>query len=123
MKQQSIVTKIYMRVTHKPWGTEGYVNISRIYVPKIFLRSNPREDKIKEYYERYNKYGTIDKPLVICRNRNIKNTKFLYYLKDEYIRFLILENEIDNYMNTYNCKFKDLPDELKYVPIKYMEEL
>ena len=44
-------------------------------------------------------------------------------LQDGYIRLLIMWNIINTYMDTYNVKFEEVPVQLKYVPIKYMEEL
>jgi len=110
---------IWEHVNQRPYGTESFACIDQIIIPKRFLNSIPSDSKVKKYYKRYFRYQYLDRPIII--RTKYYNGNYHMILQDGYIRLLIMWNIINTYMDTYNVKFEEVPVQLKYVPIKYME--
>ncbi len=87
--------------THEPFGTQEWISIESIYVPKKLLRSRPNDYKIKEYSKRFIRRGFIDVPLTVHKYDDYELNHQVELL-DGYIRYLI-------------CRLKGM----EYVPVKY----
>ena len=107
---------LWERIRKMPYGTEKRIDIRSIKVPWYFLQTNPRVEKVKKYYDFYNKHGYLDKPITV-KYRN-KSTNILH---NEYIRYLIIANEIDEYRKLHNIsKYEDIPRWLRTIPVRYI---
>lgn len=60
------------------------MKLKDIVIPKLFLDSPPKEEKIKEVTDYYKKHGKLDKPIIIDKNGT---------LVDGYVRYLVANNE------------------------------
>lgn len=101
-----------------PYGTEKFIDIKNIKVPWYYLKTTPRVEKVKKYYTYFSKHGFIDKPITIK-----KKTDSINILQDEYCRYLIMANEIDEYRKLHNINtYEDIPIELRMIPVKYKKE-
>lgn len=73
-----------------PEGTDCLWRVNDIIVPKYFKRSTPRRSKVREYTERYEQLGYLDKPILVKRT----DTKSQFViLKDQYIRWIIAKRK------------------------------
>ena len=121
MKIKTIWKIIWEHICREPFGTVGYMDISKIKVPKYLLNSHPSDLKVVTYYKRFLKTGYLDKPLVV-KTKILKNGQKIVFLKDSYIRFLIIANEIDEFRRIHNISnFSEIPDYLRYVPVRWAQ--
>jgi hypothetical protein len=118
LKKQTIKEKLYLRLFHKPLGTQNFIEVDKVYIPHNLFATEPKDYKVIEYYNRYSKYGVIDKPLLVSKNKNPKG-KYDVFLQDGYIRFLIVKNEIREFKSIHKKDKCELPNCLKYIPIRY----
>lgn len=95
---------IYESIKHEPYGTTEWVPIWCIRVPNYFFQTEPRDEKVITYSNRFIKRGFIDKPITVHKNPNRENSDIVF-LEDGYIRWLL-------------CKTNN---QLRhgYVPVKY----
>lgn len=110
---------IWEHYNGRPFDTENYIEISKIVCPQYFLNSNPRTEKIKRYYKRYKRNGYLDEPLTV--KTKAYNNEYHIILKNGYIRYLIIWSEIKDYMEKHNLTYKNVPDKMKLVPVKWVE--
>lgn len=91
------------------------IKISDVIIPKKFIRSTPRSDKVEKikcYVERHNE---IDKPIVINSNRVLVSNYIRYLIANQYgfkeIPFIIqdeIQNKKEKLSTTYIIgKFKN----------------
>jgi hypothetical protein len=121
LKRKAIWKIIWEHIYREPFGTVGYMDISKIKVPKYLLNSHPSDFKVVTYYKRFLKTGYLDKPLVV-KTKILKNGQKIVFLKDSYIRFLIVANEIDEFRRIHNVSdFSEIPEHLRYVPVKWAQ--
>lgn len=108
IKKLTLKERMSLRLHKKPLGTEFYVDINKISVPKYMIESRPSPEKQRQYFDRFQKYGVIDKPIIVKRNNSITSKTYPYILKDSYIRHLIIRNFVGKY-GSYQipCKFKE----------------
>lgn len=71
-----------------PLGTEQYINIDDVIIPKEILYSHPRPQKIKEYIRRFKELGYLDKPITVEQDKSYPNSPCII-LRDGYIRLII----------------------------------
>ena len=119
MKRKAIWKIIWEHIYREPFGTVGYMDISKIKVPKYLLNSHPSDLKVVTYYNRFLKTGYLDEPLVV-KTKILKNGRKIVFLKNSYIRFLIVANEIDEFRRIHNVSdFSEIPEHLRYVPVRW----
>ena len=122
MKIKTIWKIIWEHIHHVPYESEEYIDISKVKVPKYLLNSHPSDFKVATYYKRFLKTGYLDKPLVV-KTKILKNGQKIVFLKDSYIRFLIIANEINEFRRIHNISdFSEIPDYLRYVPVRWAKE-
>lgn len=110
------IYKYLWEYVHKiPYGTDKLIEFNQIKVPWYYLNTTPRVEKVKKYYTYFSKRGFIDKPITVRQK-----SKHINILHNEYCRFLIMANEIDEYCKRYNItKYEDIPETLRMIPVKY----
>lgn len=122
LKRKAIWQVIYEHIYHQPWGTQGYMELNRIKIPKYLLNSYPSDYKVKLYYKRFLKHGYLDQPITL-KTKKLKNGEKIVFLNNGYIRFLIAANQLDEYRKIHNImNYYDIPEELRYVPVKFKKE-
>ena len=119
MKRKAIWKIIWEHIYREPFGTVGYMDISKIKVPKYLLNSHPSDLKVVKYYNKFLKTGYLDEPLVV-KTKILKSGQKIVFLKDSYIRFLIVANEIDEFRRIHNVSdFSEIPEHLRHVPVRW----
>jgi len=88
-------------IRKEPYGTDSWLELSKIAPPIEFLTSHPSPKKISTYTKFYIDNGYFDKPIVVQKNENNKNSD-LVFLRDGYIRYLIA---VKNNMKTVPIKW------------------
>ena len=88
-------------IRKEPYGTDSWLELSRIAPPIEFLTSHPSPKKIKRMTKFYIDNGYFDKPITVSRNQMNDNSDIVF-LRDGYIRWLIAKR---NNMKTVPIKW------------------
>lgn len=115
---KNIVRWLYEAIYKKPYDTEGFIDLKQIVIPEDYLATTPHADKVKRMYTYYFRHQRLDEPITVRTDKNTHKT----ILVNGYIRSLISWDIARTYMNTYNCKYEELPEKFCYVPIKWVKE-
>ena len=83
-----------------PYGTDTVIDVSRISIPIEFRNSHPSPQKMKQHAKFYIDNGYFDKPILVQRNDNNKNSDVVF-LRDGYIRYYIA---VHNHIKTVPIK-------------------
>lgn len=110
---------IWEHIKQQPYGTESFIDIKQITVPKYMFKTEPNDHKVKKYFKRYFRNQYLDVPITV--KSKYYNGEYHTILKDGYIRFLIAYNVLQTYMDTYNVKFEEVPWQLRAVPVKWVK--
>jgi len=78
---------IIQSLKKEPYGTDEWIQTSRIAPPAEFLNSHPSPQKIKIHTKFYIDNGYFDKPILVQKSPNANSE--LVFLRDGYIRYII----------------------------------
>jgi ParB-like chromosome segregation protein Spo0J len=82
---ENLKVKMLIAIGKQPKDTDELVDICKISVPVRYLKTNPRQEKMFKYTQRFIKLGRLDVPI------SVRKVDGKYFLIDEYIRYLIAD--------------------------------
>ena len=79
--------RLRKKIMNNPPDTEFYLDISKISIPKPFLRTPPSLYKYREYRNSIESNGVIDRAIEVTTSK-----KGYIYVSNNYIRLLVCED-------------------------------